>query len=436
MSKYAIIGFGCAGYHAARQLRKYCRDAEIDVFEKTEHGGANPMLTTYYTEGKIGFQQMFPFGDMHEICRELDLTLISGYVLRVRTDTKEVYTADGASRRYDKILISTGASALLPPFITADSGEVFLMRTIRDAEALKNRLEGNAAKTAIVIGASMTGIKVAEVLHSYGIRTSLLDAAGRVFPTSAYPCVAGKIASALEEKGLRLMMGIRISEVTPEGVILDDGTLLNADIVCLSVGTRANTELVANTEVVAGQTVHIDRGIIVDARMETSCPGIYAAGDCCEGIDLQTGKTMIIGLWANAAVQGECAGRNMAGMPMEYQGSIFHNITRFFGMTFAGMGDPDAPGEMRSFRRDGVDVHAVTDSGRIMSINILGGCEISGVLKSLLIKRLYKGRGGLSMAQRGILKDAGLPREFIEYLGAQYHEAEYRGAQYLGGDVS
>lgn len=422
MNKYAIIGFGCAGYHAAKELRKRCGDDEIDVFEKTVHGGANPMLTTYYAGGKIGFDQMFPFGDMPEICREIGLNLHSAPVVRVKTDTKEVCTKDGRSRGYDKILICTGASALLPSFIKVEGKEVFLMRTVRDAEALKAHMVAHGAKTAAVIGASMVGIKVAEILHSHHIETSLLDAAGRIFPLSSYPGVADKITSALEERGLHLMMGVRVSEVVTEGVVFDGGKLLPADIVCLCVGTRANMELVANTEVVEDQPVRVGRGIIVSSKMETSCPGIYAAGDCCEGINLQTGKTMIIGLWANAAAQGECAGSNMAGEPAEYHGNIPHNITRFFGMTFVGIGDPDVPGDLRSFFGEGVEVHAVTDKDRIVSINILGDCEISGVLKSLLLKRLYKNRGGLSPSQRGILKEAGLPGEFITYIGGVQHD--------------
>lgn len=422
MQKFAIIGFGCAGYHAVRQLRERCPSAVIDVFEKTEHGAANPVLTTYYAKGTIGFERMFPFGNMDEICKELDLNLNLEVVLRVECDAKEVFTEGGASYKYDKILICTGASAFLPPIDNSVGKELFFMRTVQDAEKLKGVLAKRGAKTAVVIGASVVGVKVAEMLNNHGIKTSLLEAADRIFPLSAYPSVSSKIEKALEEKGVRMIMDTQIEEVVLEGVKLGCGSVVPADIICLCVGTRANTALVANTEVIEGQSINIKRGIIVNTKMETSVPDIYAAGDCCEGLNLLTGETMIIGLWANAARQGEVAGSNMAGDNVVYSGNIPHNITRFFDMTFAGLGDVAVKGENRSFVGDETEVHVTINNGVIKCINIFGNTEISGVLKSLLIKSLDENRRGLSPLQREVLKKAGLPDDFIKFIGGSAFE--------------
>lgn len=417
MNTYAIVGFGCAGYHAARRLRQLRPEDTIHVYERTPRGGANPMLTTYYAGAKIGFEQMFPFGSMEDICRSLNLKLISEPVASVDGEGRRVITADGTARQYDKILIATGASALLPAFIKVEGREVFLMRTVKEAEMLKDYVERHEVRSAAVIGASMVGIKVAELLHHRGIDTWLLDAADRIFPLAAYPDTAEKITAALEAQGLHLQMGVRVGGADPRGVVFADGSVLPADMVCLCIGTRANTELAANTEVAEGQGIKINRGIVVNTRMETSVPGIYAAGDCCEGYNLQTGQTMIIGLWANAAAQGQCAGSNMAGVPEEHYGSFPHNITRFFGMTFVGLGDPNQPGERQTFSGDGVEVGAVVSDGRIVSMNLLGDCTVSGVLKSILLKRLGQPRGGLSTTQQGLMEKAGLPKEFIAFIG-------------------
>lgn len=419
MKQYAIVGFGCAGYHAAKRLRQLCPEDEIHIYERTERGGANPMLTTYYAGGRIGFEQMFPFGDMRDICRTFRLELHSQPVVRVEAADRRVVTADGESCQYHKILIATGASALLPAFLHIEGRDVFLMRTVQDAEALRTYVQDHQVDTAAVIGASMVGIKVAELLHSRGIKTTLLDAADYIFPLAAYPETAQEISQALEAQGLRLRMGMRISGVNAGGVVLSDGGGLPADLVCICIGTRANVELVSNTQVLEGQGVELRRGIVINTRMETSAAGIYAAGDCCEGCNLQTGESTIIGLWANAAAQGQCAGSNMAGQFEEYYGSFPHNITRFFGMTFVGLGDPKLPGTYRTFCGDEVTVRLVIHDGKIASINLLGRCTISGVLKSILVKRLGKGTGGLSTTQQGLMEQAGLPKEFIAFVGGE-----------------
>lgn len=115
--------------------------------------------------------------------------------------------------------------------------------------------------------------------------------------------------------------------------ILTDSRHYEADLIVLCIGTRANTG------VVDPQEVQVDRGILVNEEMETSCPGIYAAGDCSQGREMQTGKQIIIGLWANAGHQGATVGHNMAGGSGNYDGNILHNITHFMGMNlrmFAG----------------------------------------------------------------------------------------------------
>lgn len=417
MKRHAIIGFGCAGYHAARTIRRYDEGGEIDVFDYTGLPPFNPMLTTYYASEKLKPEGIFPFGRLDEIVRQLRLNLVSDTVVRVDPVEKTVCTEDGVSRGYDDILIATGASALVPAPLKRSGKHIFLMRTLRDAELLRDHLSQNKVRSAIVVGGSMVGIKVAELLWERGITTTIADAASHLFPLAAYPQVAHEIQSRLEEKGLRFVFGANVSAIDEHGAVLADGTLLEADLVCLCIGTRANLQLLPNTDPVKDSAVAIGRGIIVNTRMETNLPGIYAAGDCCEGINLQTGKTAVIGLWANAGAQGACAGSNMAGVPAEYYGSILHNITHFFDMDFIGLGDPSLPGVSHRFSGSGYSVTAVMDGDALRSVNILGNYQISGILKNHLTKQLLGSRSALTPIQRGLLARQGLSQAFIDLIG-------------------
>lgn len=419
MNQYAIVGFGCAGYSAARALRQSGWQGALHVYERTLEPPANPMLTTYYVSGKLPEKGVYPFGSLETIAPELGLVLHSGAVVqRVRAEDRAVILTDGREERFDKILIATGARAAIPPIPGADGPNVFSMRTMEDARRLRRRLERGDVRRAVVVGASMVGIKVAELLLNQGVETCLADFASWLFPLAAFENVARELERRIGERGLTFKWNASISTVTPEGAQFSDGSLLPADIVCLCIGTRANTELVGNTEVAQGQNIAIRRGIVVDQHMQTTAPGIYAAGDCCEGTNLQSGETMIIGLWANAASQGETAGCNMAGDPVEYPGNIVHNITHFMDMDFIGLGDNRLPGKTVCFAlpRSGAYVQAVVDEGQLRCINILGSYAISGVLKSLLVKRITHAEEELTDAQRGLLIREGFSAGFIRLL--------------------
>ena len=414
--KYAVVGFGTAGYHAVKKIRELDKEGCIDVYSNTGRAPYNPMLTTYYAFGKLEYEGMFPFGDLEQIQKEVDFNLRREQVIKVHGSEHLVETENG-SEQYDRILIATGARAFAPPVKGLEPEDAFLMRTVEDALRFKDRLKKNDIKHAVVIGASMAGIKVVEVLHKYGIETWLLDLASYIFPLAAYKEVAKEIEKRVEAQGVHLMFGVTIDHMEQENgektAVLTDGSRIPADIVGLCIGTRAITETVQGE-------VEIGRGIVVDDHMRTSVPGIYAAGDCCEGNNLESGQNQIIGLWANAGVQGRVAGRNMAGLPDETDGNILHNITHFLDMDFIGLGDNRLTGDVRTYLAPdkGFYLQTVLKDGRPVGFNILDNYGVSGILKAHLIRLLRGQPCRFTPEQRGQLIRYGLEESFIDQLEA------------------
>ena len=416
MQRTAIIGFGCAGFHAVKSLRAHGYSGEIHVYSNTGEPPANPMLTTYYVAGKLPYDGMFPFGTLESLQDEYDLVLHQNSpVTALDSHTRQIVLEDGSTACFDHIVLATGASALVPPIPGADHPGVFCMRTVRDAEALQKRLE-SGVRSAVVIGASMVGIKLVELLHRRGIQVTLADMAPHIFPTAALPEVVAEIERRLDGLGinLRFSQPIQAIEQADHGldVCLGGGTRLPCDIALMCIGTRANTQL-------ADSGIQLGRGIVVDQHMQTSAPGIYAAGDCCEGYNLLSGQTQIIGLWDNAARQGETAGANIAGaVSTSYPGNITHNITHFMDMDFIGLGDIRIQGQRRIFDlpngRGRVDL--VTSGNRLVCVNILDNYRISGVLKRYLLKTLTEENARLGPAGRGRLEREGVPAALIDYL--------------------
>lgn len=417
MQRTAIIGFGCAGFHAAKSMREHGYDGEIHIYSNTDAPPANPMLTTYYVTGALAYEGMFPFGALDVLQEEYGLIIHRNEpVAALDSAQRKLTLRDGRTAFFDHVVLATGASALVPPIPGVERPGVFCMRTVEDAARLRERLD-QGVRSAVVIGASMVGIKLVELLHKRGISVTLADMAPHILPTAALPEVAAEIEDRLTAQGISLCFSrpIEAIEGAENGleVCLGGGQRLPCDIALLCIGTRANTQL-------ADDGIRVGRGIVVNDRMETSAPGIYAAGDCCEGNNLLTGQTQIIGLWDNAARQGETAGANIAGVQpsASYPGNITHNITHFMDMDFIGLGDIRMQGERRTFplpdRRGRVDL--VVQNGLMVCVNILDQYRISGVLKHFLLKSLTEPGAELRPTALGRLEREHVPHALIDYL--------------------
>ena len=419
MKTIAVIGFGCAGYSAALAARRAMPDAVIHIYSDTEEAPYNPMLTTYYVSGKIDEKAMFPMGDLEAVSRELGAEIFcSSPVKQLRAADMEIVLSDGSARRYDDIVIASGASAVIPPIGPLPEKGIYTMRTASDARRLEKALDGSVG-SAVVVGAQMVGIKLVELLTKRGIKTTLADMAPQMFPASAYPSVAEIIAKRLEKAGVRLILGSAVSSVTSAGDTLQcsfaGGETENADIVVFCSGIRPNISFVNKDEIEMGY------GIKTDLGMRTSAPHIYAAGDCCETENILGGGSAYIGLWANSAMQGRVAGANIAGGDERYAGNLIHNITHYMDTDFISVGDVRAEGRRISWenKKDGWLIEATLDAGSIKAMNILDNAGIAGPAKNVLLHRAAHPGAAMSHAHRLILARSGMPADIIRMLGGE-----------------
>jgi NADPH-dependent 2,4-dienoyl-CoA reductase/sulfur reductase-like enzyme len=419
MKTAAIIGFGCAGYSAARAIRANEPDTVIHIYSETVEAPYNPMLTTYYVSGKIGERDMFPLGDLTAAARELKAEIFcTTPVKKLRARQREIELADGTVSRYDDIVIATGAGAVIPPIGKLPERGIYTMRTAGDARRLEKALEAGVS-SALVVGAQMVGIKVVELLVKRGIDTTMADMERQMFPASAYPDTAAIIAQRLEKAGVHLRLGSAVSCVKERGEALvttfADGSVVESDIVVFCSGIRPNIAFVDRMEIEVGV------GIRADEHMRTNVPHIYAAGDCCQTRDVLTGKDAYIGLWANSVTQGRTAGSNISGREARYQGNLIQNITHYMDTDFISVGDVKSPGEHISWqRRDGAwRMEATMSGGKIASLNILDNANVSGPVKNVLLRQATHPDESMTDAAKLILVRAGMPESIIKALGGE-----------------
>lgn len=420
MSNYAIVGFGAAGFSAAREIRRLEPAAVIDVYSDTEPAPANPMLTTYFVKGAIPYSAMFPFGEQDAIREELKLNIHSNTpVTGIEPDTKTLRLADGSGKQYDRILISTGSSALMPPIPGLELPGVVKMRTAEDAVRLKELLDSGTVKSGLVIGASWVGIKVVEDLAAKNIPCTLVDGAKWMFYVAAFEETARRAQRDLENKGIRVACGQMLSRIEREAdgrltAVMQSGERFTADLIAACIGVRMNVGFLKDSG------IGLNRGVIVDSRMRTDREGIYAAGDCCEAPDIQSGTHRNIGLWYNACRQGRVAGSNMAGVPAEFGGNVPVNLAHYMDYDFMSIGDVSSctdTDEVYEYEDGRYYIRAVRSGDSIKCINIIGSAESNGAIRNIFIKRIENGAAAPDVRTVCFLQEQGYPNSFINFLG-------------------
>ena len=387
VKRIAIIGNGCAAAECIIALRKHGYYDEIRLFADNRNEIANPMLTTYYASRRIPFEYMFPYGDAFYGRFGVDFRYDCP-VMALKAAEKRL-EAGGESHPFDLCLIASGASALRPPIPGAELDRVLTVRTVEDAVQLRRAGE-EAPKKVLVVGASMVGIKVVEMFHRMGCGVVLADLAPYIFPLAASPKCAAAIERRLTNQGVELLMGAGLEriEARENGIaayFTGREAPVEAEYLAMCVGVRSNMGFVDQSE------IQVDRGVLVSETMQTNIPYIYAAGDVAQGRNLATGQNQIIGLLANARMQGRTAGRHMCGLPSRYEGNLLHNITHFMGMDFVGLGEVRSYDRVEErFTEDCLEQFFYT-ADRLTGYNSLDFYGDCGVLKNTMLKQYIQG---------------------------------------------
>jgi NAD(P)H-nitrite reductase large subunit len=414
-NKVAVIGYGCAAAECIKALRENSYSGEIHVFTDSRWPVYNPMLTTYYIAGKINFNQLFPYGEGEKFCRDYNVSLHPGSpVINLDAEKRIVTNKAGLEYNYRQCLISSGSSPILPPIDGINYDKVYVLRTPDDAARLKQAL-GKKPEKALVVGASLVGIKIMELLHNAGIEVCLVDSADRIFPSVAHSECSQIITDRLIKSGIIINTGVELTRIEdcPEGIraYFNNNETRDADLLIICTGVRPNTQFI-NPE-----QVEVNQGIPVNEHMMTNIPGLYAAGDVAEGKNLQTQTSQVISLWVNARYQGRTAGSNMAGTTATLPGNIHHNITHFMGMDFISVGDICDYDKMDKLSDGNKYMQLFWKNELLTGANFIDFHSESGIIKNAIIKGLISNRPvsntALPLAQNLLIKNILLKLERV-----------------------
>lgn len=372
--KYLIIGNGVAGTTAAQNIRKIDSEGEITIVTEENTPYYSRIRLIEYLAGEVGENDIIIHKDDWYEKKNIKL-LLNAPVTGINNDSKEVLTERGGRIGYNKLLIASGGVSFVPPIAGSDKEGVFTLRNITDADEIINYAEGK--KKVVLIGGGVLGLEAGNSLRKRGLDISVIEFFPRLLPRQMDPEGAAVLKAQMENMGFTFYLGAKTKEITggdrAAGVLLEDGTRLEGDLVIISAGVRPRAELAKKL----GLT--IDKGVVVNDRMETELEDIYAAGDLIEH------RERFYGIWPAAQKQGEVAGTNMAGGDAVYEGTTMSNVLKVVGVDLAAAGDIDADSEFDSIVQK--DREKFVYKKLVIKGGILSGCilygDISGYQKIL-----------------------------------------------------
>jgi NADPH-dependent 2,4-dienoyl-CoA reductase/sulfur reductase-like enzyme/nitrite reductase/ring-hydroxylating ferredoxin subunit len=310
-----IIGGGGAGLAAADMLRREGYDGPIAMIGADEAPPSDrPNLSKDYLAGTAQ-EDWIPLRSPEYFTERRIELLLSSRVSSLDVKGRQVVLGTGARRTFDSLLIATGADPVRLPIPGADDPHVHYLRSFADARAIVDKTKG--AKHVVVVGASFIGLEVSASLRARGIAVDVV-APDHVPLERVMGQEVGRFIQTLHEaQGVVFHLGQTVTRVDGRTATLSDGATLDADFVVMGVGVRPATALAEH----AG--LALDRGIAVNEFLETSVPGIFAAGDVARWPDHRSGERIRVEHWVVAERQGQVAARNMLGYQERFEAVPF-----------------------------------------------------------------------------------------------------------------
>ena len=340
-----IIGGTACGPKAAARARRCDQQAQLTMVEQGENLSVATCGLPYYVSGVIdNRQQLVQRGsDFFKEVMNIDvLTRTRAVAIDRKNHRVEVLNlgTDRASNiEYDKLVLATGSTPAVPELKGKNLSGIFTLSKIEEAQAIRDQVSPRQIKRAVIIGAGLIGLEMAEALASHGLDVTMVEALDWLLPTLLDFETAAYVEKHLREKGVKLLFGQKIVgfEGDKNGRIkkaVTDKTELVADLALLAIGVKPNTGLAKD----AGLEIGATGGIAVNPHLQTSDPDIYAGGDCVENVNLVTGQRILAPLGSTANKHGRVIGTNVTGGDESFPGVLGTSIAKVFDYNVGRVG--------------------------------------------------------------------------------------------------
>jgi len=385
-SKYLIVGSSHAALEAATAIRLIDGDGALTLLTRDRRLPYSPTILPYVVSGRSQPDEVTLRDQAY--FRGNAIEFVSGAtVASVDPTQSSLRLASGETWQYDRLLIATGAAPMLPPVAGLTEVPFHVLRSMDDAIELRQAI--GQAESAIVLGAGLIGMHAAENMAKAKVAVTVVELQAHALSTYFQPKASAIIERIFARNGIRMLMGQTLTSVTRQGksciATLADGATIAADLLLVCTGVKPNIGFLNGTG------IEVDSGILVDDRMRTNVPNIWAAGDVAQARGLW-GGTVVNGILPNAAEQGRIAGLGMAddagGKP--FPGAVPLNTYSFFGQQAVSVGRADAGDgfEIEESSSEGVYRRIVLKDGQLVGIATINDFVDAGIMWQLIRRRI------------------------------------------------
>ena len=358
-----VIGGVAAGTKDAAKLKREDRGLEVTLNTKDQDISYAGCGLPYYVGGLIESRDALIVNTPEKYAALTGVRVLTGREAielnsaEKTVKAKNLLSGETESYRYDRLVIATGASAVVPPLEGVELKGVFKMRTPDDAIRIRAYIEAANVKKAVVVGGSFIGLEAAENLHAQGVVVTVIDFASQLLPNVLDPEMADYAKRHLQKQGIRVLTGTKAEKLLGDGrvtAVRTDTAALPAELVVLSAGIRPNTAFLADS----GMEMYKGT-ILVDERLRTNLPDVYAAGDCVMVTNRITGRRQWSPMGSSANLEGRTLAQILTGQDKTYPGVLGTGVVKLPGLNCGRTGLTELQAKEAGY--DVVNALAVTD---------------------------------------------------------------------------
>lgn len=379
--KVVIIGGVAGGATAAARIRRLDEQAEIVVFERSGFISYANCGLPYYIGGTIENKNALTLQTPESFLKRFRVKMnVHHEVTAIHPESKTVTVKDlengkTFTENYDKLLLSPGAKPIRPNLDGIDSNRIFTLRTVEDTLRIKKFIDEHYTESAVVVGGGFIGIEAAENLRALGINVTLVEASNQLMAPFDGD-MASFIHAEIRKSGINLMLDTMVEDFADDDFGLDiklkNSSALRTDMVVMAIGVSPETTLAKD----AGLETGIKDSIVVNDKMETSVPDIYAVGDAVQIKNFVTDADTLISLAGPANKQGRIAADNICGGDSRYTGGQGSSVIKIFDMTAAATGINEKTAKSLGIATDKVILSPMSHAGyypggKMMTMKVL-----------------------------------------------------------------
>jgi NAD(P)H-nitrite reductase large subunit len=378
--KIIVIGAGPAGVTAAETVRTFDRQAELTMLTEEPYlPYSPPAMADHFILGSDN--HFWRSGDWPAQTR-VDY-LRETKVAAIEPAAHRIFLASGEKLSYDCLLICSGAR-LYAPLQGIELPGIYNFKSLSAAENLVGKVRSGEARSAIIVGAGFIGMEIALLLRNLGVTVTQVEMLDQVMSTMLDGETAWIALSLMQSQGVDVRLNTKadafVGNGRANGVRLENGEVLEADLIIAATGVKPNLDLLQGSGIVS------NRGIKVDEHLMTNAPDVYAAGDCIESPNLLTGEVSVHAIFPNAIEQGRVAGMNLAGYLTVYEGAERMNSLKHLGLPIMAAGEKVGDDVLREQR--GTNLRTIyLRENRLVGFQLAGDIRAAGVLHALMTQK-------------------------------------------------